>query len=493
MIKMLQFFNLKGIVMDRSSLTLVLAALTLLLSAACGAAPVSSTPKPIASEVPSPTHTPSPEPTETPVPITVIISPNLDQAFEEGFQFIAGHPPHTVDFSANVQGGQGGLAYSWDFDGDGTVDSDLPDPGPFTYSQLGEYIASLSTVDESGQEILAQQRIVVLAEPEWPAWRYGVVAHLNRGFDLYASDAQVERAAGMISDVGIDVVRLDFAWSEIQPERRSEYDWSYYDYLVGISNEYGFDLFPIIDYSARWASTNPSAEEWQDWFFAPPRVAEFSRFAYEAANRYKGTVLAWQIWNEPNLSLFWRPEPDPVLYADLLQHAYLAIKYGDPSAVVVMAGLANYGADFAPQYVWYPPEDFLQVLYDSGAGKFFDAAARHPYTSPYEGTRSLQSRAQRLLSVMASNGDDGKPIWITESGYTACSDAAVTDAMQGQWVAKNFDTLLSFDAVPVVFWYNFREKGTDLNDCEHHFGLIEHDWTLKPAYEAYREYITTHP
>jgi hypothetical protein len=42
----------------------------------------------------------------------------------------------------------------------------------------------------------------------------------------------------------------------------------------------------------------------------------------------------------------------------------------------------------------------------------------------------------------------------------------------------------------VTFWYNFRDLGTDPNDRLSNYGLIENDWEIKPAYEAYRNYIS---
>ena len=90
---------------------------------------------------------------------------------------------------------------------------------------------------------------------------------------------------------------------------------------------------------------------------------------------------------------------------------------------------------------------------------------------------------------MVANGDAEKPVWVTESGFPALPASAVTDEVQGRWLTQSFDAIFSLDYVPVVFWYNFREKGTDPDDWEHNYGLIEYDWTIKPAYEAYREYV----
>ena len=446
------------------------------------------TPRP--TDAPSPTNTPVP--TATPIPITASISPNLEQVREEGFHWLVGHPPFTVDFSAEVEGGCGDLSYAWDLDGDGTSDGDSVDLEPFTYTESGEYTVTLRISDGCGQKAQRRQRVVVIGQPDWPDWRYGVTAHLDYVPDLYASEAEVERAAQMIGDLGVDVVRHDLLWTKVQP-LSSTYDWDTYDYVAELSQQYGFDLLPIIGYSAAWASSAGVISDWQDWFYAPPSLTKYAWFAYRAVDRYKATVHAWQVWNEPNVSIFWRPEPDPVLYTELLKHTYLAIKYADPGAVVVLGGLANDGSTALPEFTWYPPDEFLQAVYDAGGGPYFDAVARHPYTSPREGPGSLLGKLKQFRAIVEVNGDNEKPIWVTESGFSALPAAAVTDSMQGRWVAQSFDAILSLDYVPVVAWYNFREKGTDPNNWEHNYGLIEKGWAIKPAYEAYRDYIASDP
>ena len=416
--------------------------------------------------------------------ISATISPNLAQAREEGFHLISGHPRFTVDFSSEVEGSDGGITYTWDLDGDGTTDSDAADPKPFTYTDPGEYTATLKITDESGNEALTGQRIVVIGEPEWPDWRFGVAEHLNRAHGVYANDAEVERAAELITEAGIEVVRLDLSWAAVQPENRDTYEWDDYDYLVDLSEEQGFELLPIIDYSSRWAST---AGRTSDWETSPPVLSEFAWFTYKAVGRYKDDIHAWQIWNEPNHNAFWHPVPDPVLYTELLKQAYLAAKYADPKAVVVLGGLANDGA------LQVPPETFLQTIYQTGGRKYFDAVGRHPYTNPSEGIDTLIGRLHSTRAVMVAHGDSEKPIWVTEYGTPAVSEAGITEEIQGAWLTQSFEAISSVDNVPVTFWYNFRDLGTDPNDLVSNYGLIETDWEIKPAYEAYQDYISNAP
>jgi len=417
-------------------------------------------------------------------PMAVSIYPNLDQARGSGFHLLAGHAPFTVDFRAEVEGGSGGLTYAWDFDGDRVYDSRVRDPAPFTYTEPGPHTALVRVSDVlQGKQVTAEQRVVAIGDSKWPGWRFGVSENLAPNAGEYASDTESEKSARMISEAGIQAVRFDLTWAAIQPKSSNEYRWEDYDYLVGLSRRHGFDLLPIIAYSSRWASTATNASNPEDLYFAPPTPSKYAWFAYKAAERYKDYVRCWEVWNEPNTSGAWRPQPDAARYAKLLKHAYLAIKYADPNAVVVSGGLA-YG-----EAAQISPETFLQTLYKEGAGPYFDAVGSHPYTHPSEGTEGLLRRLTPLRSVMGAHGDQKKPIWLTEYGYYATPASGVTDRRQGAWLDQSFHALSSREYVGAIVWYNFRELGTDPNRPLYNFGLVEKDWTAKPAYTAYKNYI----
>ncbi len=423
--------------------------------------------------------------------LSVAISPNLDLAREEGFHLLAGHPPLTVDFSARVEESTGTVACEWDFDGDGRADSTSLDPLPFVYSTPGVYEATVRVRDAGEQEATASQRIVVIGPPDLPGWRFGLVAHLNRSYGLYRIDADAERAAELIRDLGVDVVRLDLAWSAIQPAR-AVYLWKDFDDVIDLAERHGFDLMPIIGFSTEWATTAENPADLADWFFAPPTVEEYAWFAYRAASRYTGRLRAWEIWSEPNAGLYWRPEPDPVQYTELLKNAYLAIKYADPSAVVVLGGLANDESLYQPEYAWVPPDAFLQAVYDQGGKPYFDVVSRHPYTHPNEGARALSARLRSFRLVMEINGDTDKPIWLTEIGYAATPDAGVTEARQSEWLIACLNAAKQMDFVTLAFWYNLRDTGLDASNWEQNLGLIAHDWSIEPDYIAYQAFIREH-
>ena len=89
-------------------------------------------------------------------------------------------------------------------------------------------------------------------------------------------------------------------------------------------------------------------------------------------------------------------------------------------------------------------------------------------------------------SVMIANGDGAKQIWPTEFGEpTGTASQAVSEATQASYVTAAYAALKGVSWAGPAFLYSGWDNGTDLSNVENNFGIIHHDWSLKPAYTAY--------
>src|SRR5205823_5737529 len=84
-------------------------------------------------------------------------------------------------------------------------------------------------------------------------------------------------------------------------------------------------------------------------------------------------IIAWQVWNEPNLPVYWQMHPDAAQYTELLKVVGTAIHRADPRAQVVTAGLpqSKLGVSF---------ETYLKAMYRAGAQGAFDVLAINAYS-----------------------------------------------------------------------------------------------------------------
>ncbi len=232
--------------------------------------------------------------------------------------------------------------------------------------------------------------------------------------------------------------RFAIYWSEIEQEP-DQYVWDPYDEAVSGDVQNGLRTNAILlgtppiyaqegnipkylgepvfadgtDKPGRSKSINPN-NPWAEFVFA-------------AVNRYKpGGELArsagwpdgrgirvWEIWNEPDFSLFWGGSVGS--YARLLKVAHLAARHADPEAQIMLGGL-----------VWFEKPGFLIDLLntykkdpDPVEGTYpFDIVALHSYSHP---PYSFYI-AQRTQNILAVYGLGHVPIWLNESGVTVWDD-----------------------------------------------------------------------
>jgi hypothetical protein len=362
------------------------------------------------------------------------------------------------------------------------------------FPKASTYVPTLSNLVRGGQYwVYVQRETELTLDGDAPPF-YGVNSHLT----WFDSDERVDRTVQLMDEAGVGIVRTVFDWPSIEPES-GVYRWDRFDRVVERLEERGIAILGLLDGSAPWATSAPSLDEpyWQKW--PSEDLMAFGRYVYAVVERYDGDGIAdapgspviryWEIWNEPNLAFFWRPQPNAEQYVRLLRLCYQVIKVAHPSAVVVMGGIAGNGVSYPPFALAEEERNFLQQVYDHGGKDLFDVANIHLYPYTHELWRpelmaTLQGALDETRSVMAANDDDN-PIWVTEIGFSTAlfpSDyEAEPDAAIASWLGKVYSQLRGADA---LFWYMFEDEGTDENP-EGRFGLVEYDGAPKQSYYEY--------
>jgi polysaccharide biosynthesis protein PslG len=279
-------------------------------------------------------------------------------------------------------------------------------------------------------------------------------------------------------------IRIDINWNVIQNAGPGTYDWARFDNVVRAITARGMRVLAGVLYTPPWArpaGTAPAAP--------PSNLGDYAAFVRAAVQRYAPRgVHAYEIWNEPNVSDFWAPGPDPARYAQLLRRAYDAVKSVDPKAVVVSAGLAPYGAHGERSAERMNPLDFLQAMYAHGAGGSFDALGWHPSNYPYglsfarwSAWSQLNRTSPSARSIMRAHGDAAKQIWATEFAFpTGNAPTGVGEAAQARLLTRSYAALAHWRWAGPAFFFTYRDTGTVA------FGVVRRDYSPKPAYAAYR-------
>lgn len=311
---------------------------------------------------------------------------------------------------------------------------------------------------------------------------FGMSAHLLWG----NSNADIDHELDLLAAAGASRVRVDVSWRDIETADNT-YNTAVLtslDHVISAASSRGISVLPVIIEFPDWA--NGGTGMWGP----PTDDSKFGDFARYMAARYAGRITYWELGNEVNEREFWdiARSASPSRYTQFLQKGYAGIKQGNPSAMVISAGLA--GSD----------DGYLQEMYDAGAKDYFDILGVHAYTlgrSPFATDQNTPSSTFDGLAIMKAtmdrNGDSTKKIWITEAGWqTSNVDYHVTQAQQAQFIYEAFQRLYeSFPYVETLFTYGLRNNGTNANVATDNYGLMSNSYAPKPAYAAYRRAYET--
>jgi hypothetical protein len=282
------------------------------------------------------------------------------------------------------------------------------------------------------------------------------------------------RDLDLIADVGFKFIRMDLTWEAVERKKGIyEFEKSGYDALTEGCSKRGIRILYILDYSNRLYESDRSVRTEQG------RRA-FAAFAEAAAARYSGKGILWEIWNEPNIKLFWRPQPSVDDYCELVKATATVLKKADKTGLVVAPATSTI------------PFRWLEDCFKKGLPKWIDALTVHPYRPQQPETVIKDySSLRELIKRYAPQGKE-IPIISGEWGYSLINwdNSRLTEQQQAQYLVRMFLVNL-YQNVPVSIWYDWKDDGTKPNEREHHFGTMTHDLKPKAAYLAAKTLSST--
>jgi len=309
---------------------------------------------------------------------------------------------------------------------------------------------------------------------------------LNQAYGVslsYGYERIPERALQLAAQARVGAVRAMLNWNLVEPAP-GRYDWSTFDRLIGYLRANRLELVGGLGYATNWNTTAPRSETraGRRLMYPPADLDAWKRYVTSIVTRYKDVVRAWEVWNEPDLQAFW--VGTPAQYAKLLAVTYDTIKRADPTAKVVLGGLALGGSPGRLN-----PKFLEEILADPvyPAARYFDVAAFHHYGSQGEAKR----RMEYVKRMLARAGAAAKEIWITEAGYTSNPAEQELPTYRGgpeaqaRWLRDTLPYLRQLDASR-VFWFQLMDNPRQ-NPRAAAMGLLDSNAQPKPAYSAYRE------
>ncbi|HET91327.1 MAG TPA: hypothetical protein ENN99_11410 [Chloroflexi bacterium] len=283
----------------------------------------------------------------------------------------------------------------------------------------------------------------------WPRARLASPEYGMQAF-LWWDEEVAKRDLGLIADAGFTWVKQQVSWRNVEGILKGHYDWYFTDRIVADAERLGLDIIFRVDRQPVWALSECS----DCGPIGDPQ--DYGDFCHALAERYRGRVRAYQVWNEPNLSREWEgSSPNPAAYVELLRACYLGVKTADPGALVISAGLSPTG-NGPPEAM--PDIEYLIGMYEAGAAPYFDLLGVHapgfaypPDISPeqvaarHDGHRFFCFRhVEDARAVMEQYGDSDKQVAVLEMGWTTdpihpnYAWFAVTEELQAEYLVQAF-------------------------------------------------------
>ncbi len=218
---------------------------------------------------------------------------------------------------------------------------------------------------------------------------FGVCAHIT------GPESTVDVAA-RCAEGGIRNVRTDIGWYMFQ---KTPEDWNvgWFQRLLEEAHEGDVTLLPVFDSGCDFCSPTLGNED---------GCRRYAEFVARLVREFPDDMPVLEMWNEQNGDGFWPPKADPAKYAQALKAVYKAAKEANPDIRVSFGGLS--GVDVK----------FIELAYLAGAKGSFDIMSVHPYCNPNAPEGWLERQLGILRRTLARHGDAGKPVWITEMGWS---------------------------------------------------------------------------
>jgi len=213
-------------------------------------------------------------------------------------------------------------------------------------------------------------------------------------------------------------------WTALEP-LRGVWNFAPLDTWVAAAQANGIpDIILTLGQTPAWASSNPDDVNYVGAGApAPPtNIQDWNDYVTAVAQRYKGRIRFYEIWNEPNDNTYFTGTVAQL--AQLTQSAYQILKGVDPQNTV--SSPAAYSAGY------------LDTLLAAGAGQYVDVIGHHFYTTPPETTGPLIANV-RL--VMNKYGLGAMPLWDTEG---ASGDTTTPPDQAAAYMVRKYLTDLAY-------------------------------------------------
>ena len=246
-------------------------------------------------------------------------------------------------------------------------------------------------------------------------------------------------------------------WEQLE-NTRGKWDFSRLDRYVAMAKSKNVDILLPLANSPQWAAARPNDRSGYKPGNSsePANIEDWRRYVRTVGERYKGRIRHYQIWNEPNIKLYFSGTPEKLV--ELTCEAFQILKSIDPQNQIVSAGSSPGGKDHL---------GYLDHFLALGGKNCIDIVGHHFYVV-LSGPEAMVPLIRGVHSVMKKNGVSQKPLWNTETGWWIANGDGTPEhqfVAKGGWRKVSLDEagdlvlrafmLARSEGVDRFFWYSW--------------------------------------
>ncbi len=307
--------------------------------------------------------------------------------------------------------------------------------------------------------------------------------------DAWLGSGTLDQRLSTLDRLGPDVVRYTLRWDQIAPKRPTRavnqtdkaYDWRAPDAVLNGLRKHHIAAVVTLYGAPAWANGHHAPN------FVPTSKTSLASFAVAAAKRYPW-VRMWEVWNEPNLRTFLRPNSPGLYVQRLLNPTYDALHR-------LRRDLRVAGGATSPRKT---PTGMAPVAFMRGmraAHARLDAYSHHPYpvsrretpTAPNcrycKGVLTMARLPDLLKEVKRDFGN--KRVWLTEYGYQTNPpdrNLGVSKALQARYLAQAAYIAYKAPRVDLLVHFMIRDEA---KVGRWQSGLFTVGGVQKPSFDAF--------
>ena len=303
------------------------------------------------------------------------------------------------------------------------------------------------------------------------------------------SEVLVRDTFQRIAASGVRWFRLWQRWDDIE-DAPGHYQWANLDRVVALAQASGLELYPALTGGALDFQTTQSLKE-ETWgmmttaCYAPADLGRWKLYLKALAERYKGKIKVYQIWNEPDAKNGFYPF-DPKAYVEVLKASAETLRAVDPTIKVGLGGFAAALIGGGGSATHSPAASAWsgRAFYAENPGSFFDIVDLHYYSvsEPEQSWDRNTEAARGTRRFLDSIGEGGKPVWNSETSMYSGKEGTIGGWANVKCLSEQAQAmeLIRFHVQSLAvgiqrsFWYGLFGE----------VGLIQQDFSPKPAYAA---------